>query len=143
MNVGAAGLHGIFKQRLQKLYHRCFRAFGLSAEVRQVKSIVAQFVFQFFRQRGNFVSTAIHQIEGIQQFAFPHNGLLDRLFQHPHQFVVGEDVERVGHTYQQFAALFRQYDAAETAGHGFRQLLDQLVVELEVAQLNEWHIQLA
>ena len=50
VDVRAAGLNRILEQRLQKLDHRRFGAFGFGREVREVEGILAQLVLQLFRQ---------------------------------------------------------------------------------------------
>ena len=119
MNIRASGLHGIFEQGLQQFDHRRIGTFRLGRKIRQVEGVVAQFVFQFFRQGGNFISAAIHQVKRAEQLAFPHDGLLDRLFEYPNQFVVSEDVQRVRHAHQQLTAFLRQHNRPEPPGHGF------------------------
>ncbi|WP_241956291.1 malate:quinone oxidoreductase, partial [Marinobacter flavimaris] len=36
-----------------------------------LEGIVAQFVFQLFRQRRNLIGTPVHQVQSVQQLAFP------------------------------------------------------------------------
>ena len=135
-------MNSILEQRLQQFDHRRFSAFGLGGKIRQVEGIVAQFVFQLFRQRRNLIGTPVHQVQSVQQLAFPHYGLFDGLLQNADQLIVGKDVQRIRHAHEQFATMLRQHDTAEPTSHGFRKFLYQLIVELVVAQLNKRYIEL-
>ena len=66
----------------------------------------------------------------------------DGLPEDAHQFVVGKDIERIGHAHQQFTTLLGQNNTAEPSCHRLRQFFYQLVIELVMTQLHKGHIQL-
>ncbi len=141
VNVGSFHLHGIFEQRLQQPHHRRV-AVALSTEARQVEIAVLQFAFQLTGQRGDFASASVELIEGAQQLAFTDYRWEYPFAQQTLHFVLGEEVERIGHADQQPLSLARQHDDAETPCHCLGQALGQLIVELVVFELDEGDLQL-
>jgi len=142
VNVGRAHLHRILEHCLQQLDHR--RVFHPRRErnTAQVDDRFAKLGAQFLRQSADFLGAPVDAVDGLQQQRFAHHGKLDLALEHASQFVIGEQVGRVGHADAEGAAGVLQNQRPEAACQRFRQPHGHFGLDVEMLEVDERDLKL-
>src|SRR5688572_610539 len=141
MQVGGTDLHGVLEHRLNESDDRRVRRLFVGAQGLQVDVALVQLFTHFLRDRRDLVRAAIDHVHGLEQVGFLDERETQRLLQARGQLVVGHQVRRVGHADEQAARVRLQHQRAETAGLHFWQQAYGLLIERQLAHVDERDLQ--
>ncbi len=97
MDIRSTYLHRIVEYRLQQFDDGRFFQAGSLSQRAKIDVAVAEILLQFARKIRNLFGTAIDAVDALQQFAFVDHRKFDRPFYRTGNFVIGEQIGRVGH----------------------------------------------
>ena len=122
------------------MHRRVGRAF-VGTQLLEVDVAFAQLIAHFLRDRGDLVGAAIDHVHGLQQVGFLDQRDAQRLLEARDQLVVGDQVGRIGHADQQAAGVRLQHQRAESARVHFGQQAHRLLIERQLAHVDERNLQ--
>ena len=141
VDVGGAHLGGRLENGLQQLDDRRFLQPRRERQCAEIDDSLAQFGSQLLRQAGDFLGALIDAVDGFQQLALGDDGQFDLPFENARDFIVGEEIGRVGEADADGVVALLQHQGAEAARLGFRQQahgggLDVEILEVDVGRVD-------
>ena len=113
----------------------------VGAERLQVDVALVQLLAHFLCDRGDLVRAPIDHVHGLEQVRFLDERDAQRLFQPRRQLVVRHQVGRIRHADEQAARIRLQHQRAEAASLHFGQQPHSLMIEGQLAHVDERDLQ--
>ncbi len=141
VDVGGTHLGRRLENGLQQLDDRRFLQPRRERQRAQIDNPLAQFGGQFLGQAGDFLGALIDAVDGFEQLTLGDDGQFDLPLENARDFVVGEEIGRVGEADADGVVALLQHQRAEAARLGFRQQahgggLDVEILEVDVGRVD-------